>query len=80
MAPGIHAATFPVHLPKFVLGELCDKAAGLVDCCLGSGTTLIACEKLKRVCYGIEIDPHYCDVILQRWEDFTGKKAKKVKK
>jgi site-specific DNA-methyltransferase (adenine-specific) len=39
----------------------------------GSGTTLIACEKTNRTCYGLEIDPHYCDVILQRWADYTGK-------
>ena len=41
----------------------------------GSGSTLIACEKLKRKCYMIEIDPHYCDVIVKRWEDYSGKKA-----
>lgn len=43
----------------------------------GSGTQYIACEKLSRRCYGLEIDPHYCDVIIQRWENFTGKKAVK---
>jgi len=42
---------------------------------LGSGSALIACEKTGRKCYGMEIDPHYCDVILKRWEDFTGKTA-----
>ena len=42
---------------------------------LGSGSTLIACEKTGRKCYGMEIDPHYCDVIVKRWEQFTGKKA-----
>ena len=42
---------------------------------LGSGTTLIAAEKTGRKCYGIELDPKYCDVIVKRWEDFTGKKA-----
>ena len=46
-----------------------------VDLYLGSGSTLIACEKTNRKCYGMEIDPHYCDVIVKRWEDFTGKKA-----
>ena len=40
------------------------------------GSTLIACEKTNRNCYGMEIDPHYCDVIVKRWEDYTGKKAK----
>lgn len=41
----------------------------------GSGSQLIACEKTNRRCYGMEIDPHYCDVIVARWEKFTGKKA-----
>ena len=43
---------------------------------LGSGSTLIACEQTGRKCYGLEIDPVYCDVIKNRWEQFTGKKAK----
>ena len=42
---------------------------------LGSGTTLIAAEQLGRKCYGMEIDPKYCDVIVKRWEDFTGQTA-----
>jgi len=41
----------------------------------GSGTTLIAAEQLGRKCYGMEISPAYCDVIVQRWENLTGKKA-----
>ena len=44
----------------------------------GSGTTLITCEQLKRNCYMMEYDPHYIDVIIQRWENFTGKKAVKI--
>ena len=48
----------------------------VLDLFLGSGSTLIACEKTNRKCYGMELDPHYCDVIVKRWEDFTGKKAK----
>jgi DNA modification methylase len=45
------------------------------DSFLGSGSTLIACEKTNRKCYGIELDPKYCDVIIKRWENFTGLKA-----
>lgn len=45
----------------------------------GSGTTLIACEQTNRKCYGMEISPNYCDVIIKRWEDFTGKKAELIK-
>jgi DNA modification methylase len=42
---------------------------------LGSGTTLIAAEQLGRKCYGMEISPQYCDVIVKRWKTLTGKKA-----
>ena len=44
----------------------------------GSGTTLIACEQMDRRCYMMEFDPHYADVIVDRWEQFTGLKALKV--
>jgi 16S rRNA G966 N2-methylase RsmD len=44
----------------------------------GSGSTLIACEKTNRKCYMMEIDPHYCDVIIARWEKYTGNKAEKI--
>ena len=47
----------------------------IIDTFLGSGSTLIACEKTGRKCYGMELDTHYCDVIVKRWEEFTGKKA-----
>jgi DNA modification methylase len=55
-----------------LVGEL------IYDGFLGSGSTLIACEKTNRVCYGMELDPHYCDVIIKRWEQFTGKKAELI--
>lgn len=45
------------------------------DIFLGNGTTLIACEKTNRICYGCEIDPKYVDVIIKRWEDYMGQKA-----
>lgn len=41
----------------------------------GSGTTLAVCEQIGRICYTMEINPHYCDVIIKRWENLTGKKA-----
>jgi DNA modification methylase len=53
-------------------GDVC------IDFYLGSGTTLIACEQLNRKCYGMEIDEHYCDVIIERWQNFTGKEAVKL--
>lgn len=51
----------------------------IVDVYGGSGSTLIACEQLDRTCYMMELDPKYCDVIVKRWENFTGKKAIKLK-
>ena len=56
------------------------KANTVMDLFLGSGSTLIACEKTNRKCYGMEIDPHYCDVIVKRWEEFTGNKAERVER
>ena len=50
----------------------------VLDLFCGSGTTIIACEQLKRKAYCMEFDPHYVDVIIKRWEDFTGKKAIKL--
>lgn len=68
-----HRAAFPVKLPIKAM-ELV-KSEVVFDPFLGSGSTLIACEKLQRNCYGIEISPMYCDVIISRWEQFTGQKA-----
>ena len=45
---------------------------------LGSGSTLIAAERTGRACYGLELDPRYCDVILARWEAFSGDQAERV--
>ena len=71
----IHGATFPVHLPEFVVGDLMNKSRGVIDCFCGTGTTIIAAEKLGRSGYGIEIDPKYVDVIIKRWQDYTGREA-----
>lgn len=64
--------------------ELCAKYIRLygkkdiLDLFGGSGSTLMACEQLNRKCYMMELDPKYCDVIIKRWETFTGKKAVKI--
>ena len=50
----------------------------VLDLFLGSGTALIAAERIGRCCYGVELDPHYCDVIVARWEAFTGETASKL--
>lgn len=69
-----HPATFSVGLPSFILHCW---AGDVYDPFLGSGTTLIAAEQLDRICYGIEIEPRYCDVTVERWENLTGGKAKR---
>lgn len=74
----IHAATFPIHLPAYFAETFCQMNMIVVDWFGGVGTTLIACEQLDRICYICEIDPIYCDVIVQRWEKFTGQKAHKL--
>ena len=51
----------------------------VLDLFLGSGSTLIAAERTGRVCYGLELDPHYCSMVLARFEAFTGQKAEKVR-
>jgi len=51
----------------------------VLDLFLGSGSTLIAAEKSDRICYGMELDPIYVDVIIKRWQDYTHKKAELLK-
>ena len=66
----------PTQKPVELLQEVIGWTEGLVvDPFLGSGSTLIAAEKTNRTCYGMEMDRKYCDVIVKRWEEFTGKKA-----
>ena len=67
-----HPAVFPVAFPRAVL-EAWPGTAYEPFC--GSGTTLIAAEQLGRKCFGMEISPQYCDVIVKRWENLTGQKA-----
>jgi site-specific DNA-methyltransferase (adenine-specific) len=55
-----------------------DEGATVFDPFLGSGSTLIACEQTGRVCLGCEIDPHYVDVCVKRYEALTGSKAIKL--
>jgi site-specific DNA-methyltransferase (adenine-specific) len=70
-----HKATFPVELASRAMSDFGLKEDKVYDPFLGSGTTLIAAEQLNRKCYGMEISPQYCDVIVARWEKLTGKKA-----
>lgn len=72
---GNHPCPKPVDFIKDIIENYSTKGNLIYDCFLGSGTTLIASEKTGRTCYGMELDPGYCDVIVARWEKFTGKKA-----
>ena len=72
----IHHATFPVELPFYIVQNF--TKSSVLDCFGGTGTTMIAAEQLGRKCYMMELDPHYCDVIIARWEKLTGQTATKL--
>jgi DNA modification methylase len=74
----LHPTMKPVKLIVNAILNSSLKDMIIFDPFLGSGSTLIACEQTNRKCYGIEIDPHYIDVIIQRWVNFTG--IEKIKK
>ena len=70
----VHPTMKPVELVSMAIDDQPDKKF-VYDPFGGSGTTLIACEQRDRVCYMMELDPRYCDVIVKRWENLTGEKA-----
>ena len=72
---GNHPTPKPTELIEVALINSSKKSDIIMDSFLGSGSTLIAAEKLNRKCYGMELDEKYCDVIIERWEQFTGQKA-----
>ncbi len=74
----LHPTQKPVALCVEAITNSSNQGDIVLDTFLGSGSTLIACEKTNRICYGCEIDHRYVDVCIKRWEDFTGLKAKKV--
>ena len=71
-----HATPKPVEMMERIVKTSSKKK--VIEPFLGSGSTLIACEKTNRICYGMELDTKYCDVIIERWEQFTGQKATKL--
>ena len=74
----LHPTMKPVELVTNALLDGSKSGDVVLDVFGGSGTTLIACEQLGRKCYMMELDPHYCDVIIARWEKLTGAKAVKI--
>uniref|UniRef100_A0A6M3L9B4 Putative methyltransferase n=1 Tax=viral metagenome TaxID=1070528 RepID=A0A6M3L9B4_9ZZZZ len=74
----LHPTMKPVELIINAIKNSSLKNHIVADFFGGSGSTLIACEQTDRRCYMMEIDPHYCDVIVNRWENFTGEKAELI--
>jgi len=70
----VHPTQKPVALAEWSF-DYFREVSTVLDLFGGSGSTLMACEKTNRHCLMMEFEPHYCDVIVKRWEDFTGKKA-----
>jgi len=73
-----HRAAFPIELPTKAIRIFTNEGDIVLDCFGGTGTTLIAAENTKRKARIIELDPWYCSFIIERWEENTGNKAKKV--
>ena len=76
----LHPTQKPVELPFRAIKNSSKEGDIVLDLFGGSGSTLIACEQLDRICYMMELDPIYCDVIIKRWENFTGQKAELLDK
>jgi len=71
----VHPTQKPIQLVEFFFGNWGKENDLVIDLFGGSGSTLIACEKTNRINYSMELDPKYCDVIVKRWQEFTGKEA-----
>ena len=70
-----HGTQKPVAIPERAIKNSSKREDLVMDLFLGSGSTLIACQKTNRLCYGMELDPKFCDVIIERWQAFTGLEA-----
>ena len=73
-----HPTMKPVRLIGYLMTNSSKVGDSILDLFGGSGTTMIAAEQLHRKCYMMELDEHYCDVIIARWEKLTGGKATKI--
>lgn len=71
----MHPTQKPVAVPERGILNSSNRGNVILESFCGSGSTLIACEKTNRKCYGMELDEKYCDVIIKRWQDYTGKDA-----
>jgi site-specific DNA-methyltransferase (adenine-specific)/modification methylase len=75
---GQHNATFPMHLPTFIISTFSNVGECIADPFLGTGTTLISCEENGRVCFGMDNDPGYVELSITRWEEATGKRRELI--
>lgn len=75
----LHPTMKPIELITNAILNSTKKGQIVLDVFGGSGSTLIACEQTERTCYTMELTEHYCDIILDRWEKLTGKKAEWIK-
>ncbi len=75
MKERVHPTQKPVGLCEQIINDFSKQDESVIDLFGGSGSTLIACEKTNRKCFMMELDPHYVDVIIARWEKYTGKVA-----
>ena len=74
----VHPTQKPVRMLSEIMTDFSTDKDSILDLFGGSGTTLIAAEQLNRRCFMMELDPHYCDVIIARWEKLTGNKAERI--
>ena len=74
----LHPTMKPIALIENALLNSSESGDAVLDLFGGSGSTLIACEQLNRACFMMELDPKYVDVIIQRWERLTGRKAERA--
>lgn len=73
-----HPTMKPIELCARAITNSTDPDNNVIDIFGGSGSTLLACEQTNRNCYSMELDPKYCQVIINRWEEFTGEKAEQI--
>jgi DNA modification methylase len=75
----LHTTQKPVALLEWIIRTYTNEGDMVVDPTAGSGTTLIACERANRICHTVEKEGRYCDIIVRRWEQLTGKEARREK-
>ena len=73
-----HPTMKPLKILNQLIVNSTTKGENILDVFGGSGSTLIACELAERTCCMMELDPYYCSIIIERWENLTGQKAQKI--